>query len=172
MTNVQLYCLIGSFIVSALGFFINAYATFRNISSRKLSNYQEIVKSHRDIWKITIDKPEIYGRILEKGVDLSQNPITYQEKLFIQLVLLHMTSAFSFSKQSEMVKISKLKYDFDDFISLTIPNEVWKDVKEFYNSDFVKFIDNPAKNNLTALRKYVGKKIALLFSKRKRNAIK
>jgi len=135
--------LIGGFIISAFGLLLNAYATFKNISSRKLSNYQEIVKSHRDIWKITIDKSNSseYSRILKKTVNINSAPITDQEKRFVQFLIFHMTSAYYFSKHSDMIQIEKLRYDFCEFISLPIPNKIWSDTKKFYNKDFVIFID-------------------------------
>lgn len=129
------------FLITILTFLINAYATYKNTLARKLSNYHEIVKSHRDIWKMTIDDPISYARILENDVDLINAPITYKEKRFVQFVLLHMSSTYNFLKQSEMMQIEQTKYDFDDFLSLPIPKEVWKNTKHFYNRDFVKFVD-------------------------------
>ncbi len=91
---------------------------------------------------MTIDNSDKFARVLDDKPNLSERPISYEEKRFVQLILLHMTSAFNFSKQSDLVRIDKLKYDFDDFLSLPIPKIVWLQTKHFFNHDFVKFIDN------------------------------
>jgi len=145
MTETQiLFATIGVFI-SAFGLLLNAFVTYQNTSSRKLSNYQEIIKSHRDIWKITIDKPDVYSRIFLSEVDLQTNPITYQEQRFVEFVLLHASSTYNFSKKSALVQIEQFKYDVDDFLSFPIPQAVWTTKKHFYNKDFVKFIDTKPK---------------------------
>jgi len=145
MTETQIFLTTIGLFISAFALLLNAFTTYKNTSSRKLSNYQEITKSHREIWKISIDNPQIYSRILNSDVDLQTSPITYQEKRFVQFVLLHMTATFYFSKKSALVQIEQFKYDIDDFLSLPIPKKIWTDTKHFYNNDFVKFVDLPPK---------------------------
>lgn len=138
---MQIKILICGFFISTLGFLLNAFATYKSVVSRKNSNYQEIVKSHREIWKLFIDKPEIYSRVLQMNLDLVENPITIQERRFVQFVLLHITAVLNFSKQSEIVVIEKLKFDVDDFLTFPIPKIVWEESKHFYNKEFVIFVD-------------------------------
>jgi hypothetical protein len=131
---------VGVFL-AALGLFVNAYATLKNIKSRKLLNYQEIVKSHRDLWKLTLDAPDKYVRILAVDPDLDAAPSTEAEKRFVNLLLLHMTSAFCFGKSSDIVRIEKLREDVREVMSLPIPRAVWWESRHYFNRDFVRLVD-------------------------------
>lgn len=124
-----------------LALFLNAYATLRNVESRRLLNYHEIIKSHRDIWTMFLDKPEQYGRVTAETVDLTRVPITDEERSFVHLVFLHMTSAYYFSLRNDIIKIEKLKMDFDEFVALPIPAAVWAEHSRYFNRDFVRFVD-------------------------------
>jgi hypothetical protein len=129
-------------VIVAIGaLFLNAYATLRNVQSRRLLNYHELIKSHRDLWRLLLEKPEQYGRVTAKAVDLTASPITDAERSFVHLVFLHMTSAYYFSRSSDIVKIEKLKMDFDELIALPIPGAVWAEHARYFNDDFVRFVD-------------------------------
>lgn len=154
MTSIQIFGIIAGIFLSGIGLILNAFATYKNIRSRRLSNYQEITKSHREIWKLSIDTPEKFERIFDVNPNLIENPISSVEARYIQLVLLHMTSAFNFSKENEMIEIEKLKFDFDNFLSFPLPRKIWNRSKRFYNKDFVSFIDNPYQRKLTLLEKF------------------
>ncbi len=154
LSDIQIFGITVGLFFSGSGFILNAFATFRNIKSRKLLNYQELTKSHREIWKITLEKPEIYERVLDPNADVSSKPITYAEHRFIHLLLLHMTIGFYFAKQSDIIEIKKTKFDIDEFLSLPIPREVWLESKKYFNKDFVRFVDHrPRKSILITLRK-------------------
>lgn len=145
VSAVQVFGIISGFLLASLGFSLDAYATFRAISTRRLSNYQEIIKSHRELWKLTIDEPEKYVRVLQPDPDLSQSPVTYAERRFVHLVLLHMTSAYYFSKENDLIAIEQMKADIDEFLSHPIPRMVWLDTKHYFNKKFVQFIERHAK---------------------------
>jgi formyl transferase-like protein len=127
--------------LAAFGLLLNAYAILKNIRSRKLLNYQEIVKSHRDLWKLTLDSPEKYSRVLSLDPDLATTPITEEERRFVNLLLIHMTSAFYFAKYSDMVRIEKMREDVWRVMSLPIPREIWHDARHNFNRDFVRLIE-------------------------------
>ena len=139
---VKVVGIIGSLILSAVGFGLSAYATLRAITSRKLSNYQEIIKSHRELWKLTLDTSGAYSRVLEPSPDLRAKPVTYEEQRFVNLLLLHMTSAFYFSKHSEIAAIEKLKEDVDSVLALPIPRQVWAATRRYFNDEFAQFVDS------------------------------
>jgi hypothetical protein len=143
MTDIQAAGIIIGLFISGFGLLLNAIATFKNISSRKLTNYQDIIKSHRDLWKITLDKPEKFERLFLKELDLNQSPITYEESRFINLLILHMTSGYYFSKGSDLIEVEMMKHDIDDFFTYPIPKQVWENTKWYYNKDFRLFIDTP-----------------------------
>lgn len=161
-----------SLFVTIFTLFMNIRTMRKNTTARMITNYHEIVKSYRDIWRMTFTHPEL-TRILKNEVDLVNNPVTQQEKRFVRFILQHMTSAYYFMKKSQMIPIEQIKYDFNNFLNLPIPRQVWETDKIYYNKDFVKFIDKKKtglKLNIpcyfqklckatTTLRRFVSKKI-------------
>ncbi len=144
---IKVLGIVGSLLVAGIGLLLNAYATLRGITSRKLVNYHELIKGHRDLWKLTLDKPETYARVLTPNLDLARNPMTYAERRFVNLLLLHMTTVFSFTKKSDIVKIEKLKADIDDVLAYPIPRTVWLEDRHYFNKDFVRFVEEPRNAN-------------------------
>ncbi|WP_221274543.1 hypothetical protein [Thaumasiovibrio subtropicus] len=130
---------IGSLLVSTIALLLNFFSTLRSVSAQKTANFQEITKSHREIWKLTIDDYDKFKRVLQTDVNLLEEPVTYNEKRFIQLLLNHATSSFYFGKYSHMIEIEKISLDFNQFLSLPIPRKVWHDNRVFYNKEFVDF---------------------------------
>lgn len=137
--------IIGGLIVSSIALFLNFVSTLRSVRTQKISNYQEIIKSHRDIWRLTLQDPTVYARLFEPDVDLIKNPITHQERLFSQLLFLHMTAAYTFLKYSHMQPIEKLELDFYEVLLAPIPRAVWAESRKYYNADFRHFVENANK---------------------------
>ncbi len=145
MTTLDTVGIIGGLVFTGFGLVLNAIATFRSIKSSKLLNYQEITKSHRELWKMTLDEPDKYSRVIEEKVNLKKKPITYYEHRFVHLLLLHMTTVFNFSKHSHLVEIEKMEFDIGEFLSFPIPHKVWKNTKSYFNKDFKKFVEQSIK---------------------------
>lgn len=147
--------IIGGLIVSSIALFLNFFSTIRSTRGRKISNYQEIIKSHRDIWKLTLQDPTSYGRLFEPDVDIIKSPITHQERLFSQLLFLHMTAAYTFLKYSHMQPIEKLEMDFYEVLLAPIPRLVWAESRKYYNSDFRCFVEQA--NKQRGIRRMIDK---------------
>ena len=64
-----------------------------------------------------------------------------EENRFVNLLLLHMTSGFYFSKGSDLIEVEMMKHDIDDFLSYPIQKEVWNNSKNYFNQDFRSFVD-------------------------------
>jgi hypothetical protein len=94
---------------------------------------------------LTLETPGIYLRIFDPIVDLISQPITYQEKLFCQLLFLHMTTTYVFLKSGCMMPIEKLELDFYEILLAPIPRAVWTENRKYYNSDFQRFLGNANK---------------------------
>jgi len=147
---IRLAVLAAGLFVAAAGLFFNAYATLRTVSSRRILNYLELTKSHRDLWKLTLDDPETYKRILQVNPDLATAPITYAERRFVNLLLLHTTTAFEFSKVSDIVRIEQLKQDVDEVLALPLPRAIWIESKYLFNKDFVSFVEKAPRQSKAA----------------------
>jgi len=155
LDDAKTFGIIGGLIISSVALFLNFFSTIRSIRGQKISNYQEIIKSHRDIWKLTLQDPTSYGRLFELDVDVSTSPITQQERTFSQLLFLHMTAAYTFLKYSHMQPIEKLEMDFYEVLLAPIPRLVWSESRKYYNSDFRFFVEKA--NKRRGIRRMIGK---------------
>ncbi len=142
--------IMASLLIAAVGLALNAFVNYRNLSARRLLNYQELVRSHRDLWKIALEDTEKYGRILHQRVDLEAKPVTDFERRFVNFLLLHMTMAHAFARNDDLVKIEQMKSDMNDVMTRPIPRSVWFESRSYFNKSFVKFVEGaqPSKRNL------------------------
>ncbi len=157
--------IIGGLFTSAIALFLNFYSTLRSIRSQKISNYQEIIKSHRDIWKFTMENPASFDRIFNTDVDIVHTPITYTEKLFLRLLFLHMSSAWTFAKHSNIVRIEQLELDFSEILLSPIPRKIWSENRKYYNKEFISFFETAGekKDLFAKLKVMLGTKQPIYF---------
>ena len=139
--DAKVFGIIGGLIVSSIALLLNFFSTMRSARGQKISNYQEIIKSHRDIWKLTLQDPTVYARLFETNLNLLETPITHQERLFSQLLFLHMSASYTFLEYSHMQPIEKLELDFHEVLLAPIPRTIWAESRKYYNSDFRRFVE-------------------------------
>ncbi len=139
--DAKVFGIIGGLIVSSIALLLNFFSTMRSARGQRISNYQEIIKSHRDIWKLTLQDPTVYSRLFENDIDLVEKPISHQERLFSQLLFLHMSAAYTFLEYSHMQPIEKLELDFQEVLLSPIPRTIWAENRKYYNSDFRRFVE-------------------------------
>jgi len=108
--------------------------------AHKLSNQLKITEQHRDIWSRLFDHPE-FARILEQKVNLKASPVTNHESLFVTFLILHLKTSFRAEKANMLNPAKALQRDIRWFLSLPIPNEVWKRSKDFQDSEFADFVE-------------------------------
>src|SRR5258708_5149420 len=58
---------------------------------RRVGNLISVTHEHRDIWTQLYQRPELW-RVLEQNVDLRKEPLTNEEELFVNLLILHLVS--------------------------------------------------------------------------------
>jgi hypothetical protein len=121
------------------GFLISSWSMWKSTQARKISNYLLLTQYHRDIWGMTLEKPEL-NRIRTLYIDLDIHPITQQERQFILFVMLHASCAFEMQKNSQLLKIEALKADINGFLEYPIPKKVWDEIKTFFNESFVSYV--------------------------------
>jgi len=80
-------------------------------------------------------------RVLDKTADLKSTPVTDWEELFVNLLILHLNSAYHAMQAKMFVKQEGLQRDIQMFFSLPIPRSVWESAKSFQDADFVKFVE-------------------------------
>ena len=122
------------------GLFFNAYTIRRDEQSRRISNLIAINQEHRQIWKEFYPHPGL-SRITARDPDLKSAPITPQEEVFVNSLIVHLDTVHRALHSGLYVKIEGLQKDILDFFSLPIPKAVWNKVKKYQDSNFVRFVE-------------------------------
>lgn len=87
------------------------------------------------------DHPEL-ARVLDASADLSRQPITVVESLYVGLTIQHLGSAYQAMKGGIMIQQDGLCDDVRSFFTLPIPKTVWKETEPLQNKDFVRFVES------------------------------
>lgn len=106
----------------------------------------QITQQHREIWFRLFTQPEL-RRINKTDVDLNVFPITEDERLFLSMLILHMSAVVQAGRLGSVIPIERQSIDIGAFFSLPIPNTVWKKSKHFQNSYVCKFVEDCIKNH-------------------------
>src|SRR5258708_31217460 len=84
-------------IISAIGIIGGVIFTAVSLRSetktRKIANLLTITTNHREIWKEFFPRPEL-ARVLDAFADVKKQPITPEEKEFVNFVILHLSSVY------------------------------------------------------------------------------
>lgn len=122
------------------GLFFTA-ASFRSeAKTRRVANLLTITKNHRDIWADFYRNRKL-ARVLDVSADVAKQPVSREEEIFVNLVILHLSSVFHALKDELVVNQEGLRRDVWSFFSLPIPVVVWERVKVVQNSAFVTFVE-------------------------------
>src|ERR1041385_6179040 len=78
--------IIGGLLFTAISLQIDAKV-------RRVGNLIAITQHHRDIWTRLYTVPEL-ARVMNANVDLKHTPVTVAEELFVNLLILHLNSAY------------------------------------------------------------------------------
>lgn len=121
--------------------FMLARAAYKDdAKSRKIQNLIDINESHREIWAEVFSHPHL-NRIRLKSADLRKEPITHEERRMVQLIILHIFTAFEARRLGQITPLQGMERDIVGFFSNSIPHEVWKEAKQYQNRQFVTYID-------------------------------
>jgi plasmid maintenance system killer protein len=118
-----------------------AYTTRKDVRARKIGNSIAINEQYRQIWKELYERPEL-SRVLEKAVDLGKKPISVQEELFVNMLILHLSTVYRAMRHGEFVKLEGLRKDVEGFFSLPVPRVMWEKIKPLQDTDFIAFIED------------------------------
>lgn len=120
---------------------ITLYTLRRDAWSRKITNYLSLISYHRDIWRITIEKPQL-NRIKSFDQSLTERALTDEERQFLTFVFLHITCSYEMQKHHAMPSIQMLSYDIAELTRAPLVKRFWEENKRYYNDDVVQFIDS------------------------------
>ncbi len=123
------------------GLLTSAYTIHKDAEVQRVQNLFTLTKNHREIWSQVTEKPELW-RVLDPAPDLSQNPITEAERLFVLFLVLHLASSFEATKHGMYFAERGLRTDVREFFGLPIAREVWDQIKKYQQPQFVSFVES------------------------------
>jgi hypothetical protein len=122
------------------GLALTAISLRSDTKVQRVSNLLNITKQHREIWTRLYEHPEL-KRVISPAADLAEKPLTDEERLFIEFVVLHLNAAQEAIKQGMFVAPENLRKDVRRFFSLPLPKAVWELTKDFQDRDLVRFVE-------------------------------
>jgi len=127
--------------VGIIGGLLFTAASFRSeAKTRRIANLLTITSNHRAIWAETYVHVGL-GRVKSRNVDLQRKPVTPQEEIFVNSVVLHVSSTLHATLDDLMIREDGFRGDVSEFFSLPIPHAVWRKVRVYQNDATVRFID-------------------------------
>jgi hypothetical protein len=105
---------------------------------RRMDLLVNLTQHHRTIWLKFFDAPNL-ERIFKSEWD--NHLITEEETLFVQLILLHLTTILTAVRKGLLVKPADLDADLKTFFWLPIPAITWQRTKVFYDAATRRYID-------------------------------
>lgn len=122
------------------GLFFTAVALRSDTKTRKIAHLLTITTNHREIWKEVLRNPQL-ARVLDPSADLSKQPITPDEREFVNFVILHLSSVYYALRDELVIKLDGVRRDAGAFLTLPIPRAVWEKTRISQNHDFVAFVE-------------------------------
>ena len=132
-------------LLSAAGVIGSLWFTSKSLRSetktRRIANLLTVTANHREIWKVFLSEKGL-ARVRDASADTTKQPVTDAERVFVTFVIFHMSSVFYAMSNQLVVKVEGLRRDIAQFFSLSIPREVWENIKILQNDDFVAFVES------------------------------
>lgn len=107
---------------------------------RRIANLIDLTAGHRDIWAQFDRRPQL-ARVLNPKADVTRKAVTDSERIFVTLIILHLSSVYHTLENALSVTPEGLRQDVKSLFSLPIPNAVWEKMKTLQDQEFVRFVD-------------------------------
>lgn len=121
------------------GFFFTAVSLRSDTKTRRIANLLTITANHRELWKEIFRRPDL-KRVIDTGAD-PRKQITAEEEMFVNMVILHISSVYEALKDELLIEQEGLRRDVASFFSLPIPKAIWDRTKRVQNADFGAFVE-------------------------------
>jgi hypothetical protein len=108
--------------------------------TRRISNLIAITSNHRELWQWFSENPKL-KRVLDPLADITKEPVALEEREFVNMVILHASSAHYAVRDKLVTSLEGLQKDLCQFFSLPIPKAVWEQSKALQNDDFLEFVE-------------------------------
>ena len=123
------------------GLVFTTVALRREARERRAGHLVELTKLHRQLWLETGCRPEL-ARLLRPGPELPAGPVTAAEELFVNLLIVHLSTVWELARQDKVVSQDAVKRDVRAFFALPVPRAVWERTKAVRDWDFVRFVES------------------------------
>ncbi len=131
--------------VGIVGSLLFTAVSFRSeTKTRRIANLLTITANYREIWKAFLNTPSL-ARVIDPSADVSKEPVTPAEELFVGLIVSHINTVFYATNDELVVEWQGLRRDVRSFFSRPIPKAVWSKTKLLQNQDFAAFIESALK---------------------------
>jgi hypothetical protein len=117
-----------------------AFALHSETKTRRVANLLSITANHQGVWKEILHAPQL-GRVIDPAANISKEPVSPMEELFVGLIIAHVNSVYYATHDSLVIKWENWHQDVKQFFSLPIPKAVWTKTKLLQNHDFAAFIE-------------------------------
>ena len=122
------------------GLLFTAHSLRSETKTRRIANLLSLTQGHRDIWKQLFSHPQL-DRILSPNTDTENKPVTREEEVFVNLVILHLSVVFHAMRDELTIKPEGLRRDVWWFFSLPVPRAVWEKMKILQDDKFVAYVE-------------------------------
>jgi len=132
-------------IVQTLGivtsFLFTAYQVRKSRTSGVAANEIRLIELHRDLWKLTIEHPELM-RPFSHNVDAGQLSLSPREHRFVNLLFLHISGAYALTETGEVRRMGDFRGDLGELLAYPAIRKFWEENKRLYDAKFVVFVDS------------------------------
>ncbi len=112
-----------------------------NTRVQRVQTLINLTQQHRTLWLKTLDSPKLQ-KILSEDPSKEPFTITLDEKIFVNLVLLHLTSTLFAVRKGVVDKPAGLDTDIREFLSLPIPRSIWEEYKPLRDKGTIRYVDS------------------------------
>ena len=111
-----------------------------NAKSRRVQLLINLTEQHRSLWLRPFENPGLH-RILEEKVNLEKNPPTLEEKIFLNLVFLHLSTVVQAFREETIEKPDGIEADLRELLKLPLPQYVWMKSRQYRDHEINDFVE-------------------------------
>lgn len=117
------------------------HSAHAEVRARKVGDILTLSAHHRELWSEFHRRPDLV-RILQRDIDLIAKPITLAEEEFLNIVFVHVQTAWELARHGGLLSLQTLRVDMKHFLGFPIPLIVWKGSRPHRDAKFVAFMNS------------------------------
>lgn len=122
-------------------FLFTAYQIQRSRRSSVAANEIRLIELHRDLWKMTIEKPDLM-RPFDHALHGSGLTLSVAERRFVNLLFLHISGAYRLNETGDVKRTGDFRADMKELLVLPAIRKFWEENKRLYDPRFTAFVDS------------------------------